>query len=47
MAIEKVIIQNFKKFKEPLKLVLTKTSTFWLVITNLENLLFLKLFMWL
>ena len=39
MAIEKVIIQNFKKFKEP--------STFWLVITNLENLLFLKLFMWL
>ena len=45
MAIEKVIIQNFKSSKIRLKLNLMKTLIFWLVITNPENLLFLKLFM--
>ena len=45
MAIEKVIIQNFKKFKDPFEIALTKISIFWLVITNRENLPFLKLFM--
>ena len=47
MAIEKVIIQNFKSSKIPLKLNLMKTSISWLVITNPENLLSLKPFMWL
>ncbi len=44
MAIEKVIIQNFKKFKNSFEI---KTSIFWLGIMNLENLLFSKPFMWL
>lgn len=47
MAIEKVIVQNFKNLKNHLKLALTKISTFWLGITNLGNLPFSKLFMWL
>jgi hypothetical protein len=47
MAIEKVIIQNFKKFKEPFEISFYENINFWLGITNLENLPFLKLFMWL
>ena len=47
MAIEKVIIQNFKKFKNPFEVKFNENINLWLVIMNLENLLFLKPFMWL
>ena len=47
MAIEKVIIQNFKNFKNPFEIKFNETSISWLVITNPENLLSLKPFMWL
>lgn len=46
MAIERVIIKNFKKFKDPFEIRFNENINLLVGDNESGNLLFLKLFMW-